>query len=111
VAAGLTGAVAEVGEYGERRSCSDGSSNFLRLEYTFSITLPVADLTDRQALGSQLGQALTVLEKFATASQNRFAVSFSAGVAQESVDTTKEAWGKARGLTGAALLDALQARR
>lgn len=111
VAAGLTGAVTQVGEYGEGRFCSDSSITFLHLEYNFSVTLPVADLTDRQALGNQLGQVLTVLETFATKSQDRIAVQFIAGGAKEGVYTTKEAWGKARGLTGAALLDALQARR
>lgn len=111
VAAGFPNATARVSDAGENYSCNDGTSGFGLMNRDLSITLPVADLTDRQALGTQLAQVLTLASLYATApSSNRYLVTFTASSNQLQITATKGAWEQARqkGLTGAALLDALQ---
>ena len=112
LAAKLTTATVTISEYGETRGCTDNTGGFLVMERTFTVTQPVADLADRQALGLQLAQVLTVLDQFAKASQNRYFVTFTAAGQKLEVASTPTDWTKARGqgLTGAALLDALQRR-
>lgn len=110
-AAGFSNATARVSDAGENYSCNDGTSGFGLMNRDLSITLPVADLADRQALGTQLAQVVTLASPYATApSSNRYLVTFTAGGSQMQLTATKGAWEQARqqGLTGAALLDALQ---
>ena len=80
VAAGFPNATAEVSDAGENYACNDNTSGFGLMNRDLGITLSVTDLTDRQALGTQLGQILTVASQYATApSSNRYLVTFTAG--------------------------------
>jgi hypothetical protein len=112
-AAGFPNASAEVSDAGENYSCNDNTSGFGLMNRDLDITLPVADLADRQALGTQLEQILIAASQFATApSSNRYIVTFTAGGAQVGITATKAAWEQAhqKGLTSAALLDAIQSQ-
>jgi len=111
VASNFSQATARVVDSGEKWLCTDGTSGIGISGRSLEITLPVANLADRQALGTQLAQILTVASPYAiTPSDSTYFVTFTAGGGKVEAKATKVAWEQARkqGLTGAALLDALQ---
>ncbi len=103
-------ATAQVNDAGENYSCNDNTSGFGLMTRDLVITLPVTDIADREALGTHLRSILTAAQQFATAPANRYLVTFTANGGQERIEATDTAWKQAssQGLTGAALLDALQ---
>ena len=115
--AGLTGVSVEVEAYGE--NCTDPQTNkpvsFSTLETDFYITVKMANLTDKAAMGNSLEKILVVLDAFPVGQipgpqPGNVSVSFEAGSDRLNIMFTVPAGKSARliGLHGAALFDKLQ---
>jgi hypothetical protein len=116
-AAGLTGVSANVQAYGE--NCTDPRTNkpvsFSTLETDFYITVKIANLTDKAAMGNLLEKILVVLDAFPVGQipgpqPGNIAVTFQAGSDRLNLVFTVPAGksGRQKGLHGAALIDNLQ---
>jgi hypothetical protein len=116
-AAGLTGVSANLEAYGE--NCTDPQTNkpvsFSTLETDFYITVKIANLTDKAAMGNTLEKILVVLDAFPVGQipgpqPGNISVSFQAGRDRLNILFTVPAGKSARlmGLHGAALFDKLQ---
>jgi hypothetical protein len=119
-AAGITGAEAIAGAFGEDNICLDAQGKettrtFSAMETDFYITLHVPDFADREALGNLLDQVLAVLEQFPPdktpgPQPGRIAITFAVGEQKHNLSftITEAADARRRGLKGAALLEALR---
>jgi len=117
-AAGIPGATGSAVAFGE--NCIDYQTNQVRgfavMETDFGIQVPVASLTDLEALGNLAGQVLLVLERFPVGQvpgpqPGQVQLIFSAGGEELALTFTVEQAAAARsaGLSGAVLLEALRA--
>jgi len=115
-AVGLSGATGEAFAYGE--NCIDYQSGAVRgfaaMETDFTFHLPAADVNDLEALGNLAGQILVVLDQFPVGSTpgpqpGQVEIAFTGGGGESRLMFTMEraANVRSRGLTGAALLEAL----
>jgi ABC-type glycerol-3-phosphate transport system substrate-binding protein len=117
-AAGLTGITATAEAYGENcLNAKDEVVRFAAMETDFRITIKIASLNDREALGTLLENILLVLDGFPTATTPGPQPGY-VGVAFQAKDEELRLWflvedgesARALGLRGAALLDKLLKR-
>jgi len=113
----LPEATARAAAFGEDCVAQDGSSTFGAMETDFYLTIPVADLQDNEALGAAIERVLAVVDGFLrprVPGPNDGFVEFTFTSASDQrvlrvpIPLGKELRGK--GLRGAALLEALEAK-